>query len=674
MTMTETEAKREIERLREKVELYNYHYYVLSESLISDLEFDRLLSSLQQLETEFPQFLTPESPTQRVGGAITKEFESVVHRYPMLSLANSYSADDISEFDERVRKAVGQEVSYCCELKFDGVAIGLRYEKGILTKAVTRGDGVQGDDVTANVKTIRSIPLRLRGHDFPDDFEIRGEIFMPRSVFDAINAEREEMGEARLANPRNAASGTLKQQDSKAVAERKLDCYLYLLLGENLGFSYHHQSLEAAAKWGFKVSPHSRVAKSLDEVEQFIQYWDTKRYELDVETDGVVIKVDEIRLQNNLGFTAKTPRWAVAYKFKAQEAMTRLLSVSYQVGRTGAITPVANLEPVWLAGTSVKRASLHNADIISELGLHEGDVVTVEKGGDIIPKITGVVAEKRNLFSNPVTFIHSCPECNTPLQRREGEAQHFCPNEKGCPPQQKARIEHFTARKAMNIDSLGPETISMLYQAGLVKNIADLYSLSIEDLLPLERMAKKSAGNIIDGINKSKHVPFERVLFAIGIRHVGETVAKKLARSFGTIEGLMQASRENLLQVNDVGEKIADSILLFFKDEEQMDIVRRLQAAGLCMETKSQQQEISNVLMGKTFVVSGVFHHFSRDGIKEAIEANGGKVSGSISSKTNFVLAGDEMGPAKLEKANKLGVKIISEQDFLSMIGTSSNS
>jgi DNA ligase (NAD+) len=674
MTMTETEAKREIERLREKVELYNYHYYVLSESLISDLEFDRLLSSLQQLETEFPQFLTPESPTQRVGGAITKEFESVVHRYPMLSLANSYSADDISEFDERVRKAVGQEVSYCCELKFDGVAIGLRYEKGILTKAVTRGDGVQGDDVTANVKTIRSIPLRLRGHDFPDDFEIRGEIFMPRSVFDAINAEREEMGEARLANPRNAASGTLKQQDSKAVAERKLDCYLYLLLGENLGFSYHHQSLEAAAKWGFKVSPHSRVAKSLDEVEQFIQYWDTKRYELDVETDGVVIKVDEIRLQNNLGFTAKTPRWAVAYKFKAQEAMTRLLSVSYQVGRTGAITPVANLEPVWLAGTSVKRASLHNADIIAELGLHEGDVVTVEKGGDIIPKITGVVAEKRNLFSKPVTFIHSCPECNTPLQRGEGEAQHFCPNEKGCPPQQKARIEHFTARKAMNIDSLGPETISMLYQAGLVKNIADLYSLSIEDLLPLERMAKKSAGNIIDGINKSKHVPFERVLFAIGIRHVGETVAKKLARSFGTIEGLMQASREDLVQVNDVGEKIADSILLFFKDEEQMDIVRRLQAAGLCMETKSQQQEISNVLMGKTFVVSGVFHHFSRDGIKEAIEANGGKVSGSISSKTNFVLAGDEMGPAKLEKANKLGVKIISEQDFLSMIGTSSNS
>jgi len=667
--MNENEAKIEIEKLREKVDFYNYHYYVLSESLISDFEFDKLLSDLQNLENQFPRFFSPESPTQRVGGSITKEFQTVIHRYPMLSLSNSYSSADIKDFDDRVRKAVGQQVTYCCELKYDGVAIGLRYEKGVLTKAVTRGDGIQGDDVTANVKTIKSIPLKLRGNDYPEDFEIRGEIFMPRSVFEAINAEREEQGEPRLANPRNAASGTLKQQDSRAVAERRLDCYLYLLLGENLGFTGHLESLHAAAKWGFKISPHTRAAQNLDEVNLFIKDWESKRFNLDVETDGVVIKVDEIRLQNNLGFTAKTPRWAVAFKYKAQEAVTKLQSVSYQVGRTGAVTPVANLEPVWLAGTMVKRASLHNADIISDLDLHEGDTVMVEKGGEIIPKITGVVTEKRNLLSRPVSFISHCPECQTALQRRDGEAQHFCPNEKGCPPQQKARIEHFTSRKAMNIDSLGPETIALLYQAGLVKNIADLYSLSLQDLLPLERMAAKSAGNILEGINNSKKVPFERVLFALGIRHVGETLAKKLARNLSSLENISKANKHELMQVNDVGEKIADSILLYFSDPESLELVNRLREAGLQLETEnSAEQSASNILNGKTFVVSGVFHHYSRDGIKEAIENNGGKVSGSISSKTNFVLAGEEMGPAKLEKAKKLGVAIISEDDFLKMI------
>jgi len=667
--MDAQQVKVRIDRLTEELKEHNYRYYVLADPVISDLEFDRLLKELEYLESQYPQFVHPDSPTRIIGSDVSNEFKSVKHRRPMLSLGNTYSEEELRDFDQRIAKALaGEPYEYVCELKVDGLAISILYEEGKLVQAVTRGDGVQGDDVTENVRTIRSLPKQLHGN-FPPAFEIRGEIFMHRKAFEKLNEERLAAGELAYANPRNVASGSLKLKDSREVAARPLDIVLYHYLEEPQRFETHWDALEAARSWGLNISTYSRKCADLEAVFRFLKLWDTERKKLSYDTDGVVIKINKLIQQQELGFTAKVPRWAIAYKFQTETALTRLHSISFQVGRTGAITPVANLEPVSLLGTVVKRASLYNANEIERLDIRPGDWVFVEKGGEIIPKVTGIVTEKRNLLSRPVSFISHCPECQTALQRRDGEAQHFCPNEKGCPPQQKARIEHFTSRKAMNIDSLGPETIALLYQAGLVKNIADLYSLSLQDLLPLERMAAKSAGNILEGINNSKKVPFERVLFALGIRHVGETLAKKLARNLSSLENISKANKHELMQVNDVGEKIADSILLYFSDPESLELVNRLREAGLQLETEnSGEQSASNILNGKTFVVSGVFHHYSRDGIKEAIENNGGKVSGSISSKTNFVLAGEEMGPAKLEKAKKLGVAIISEDDFLKMI------
>jgi DNA ligase (NAD+) len=676
--MTPTEAQHKIQALSAELEQHNYNYYVLDNPTISDYEFDKLLEELMALEKQFPEFLSPNSPSQRVGGQITKEFKSVKHQYAMLSLSNSYNQEDLLDFDRRVREGLGitasgglfdEAIDYVCELKFDGLSISLIYENGKLTQAITRGDGVQGDDVTTNAKTIKSIPLQLKGN-YPDKFEIRGEVFMPRPVFDAINKEREEIGDALMANPRNAASGSMKMQDSAQTAKRKLDCFLYYVLGENLPHQSHFDNMHAAKSWGFKISEDAKLCSGINEVIDFINYWDKKRFDLPYDIDGIVIKVNGYNQQQNLGFTAKSPRWAIAYKFKAEQVSTELLSIAYQVGRTGAITPVANLKPVALGGTTVKRASLHNADIIEKLDVRLGDMVFVEKGGEIIPKIIGVDLSKRKADSQPTHYITHCPECNTELQRNEGEANHFCPNENECPPQVIGKMEHFVSRKAMNIDSLGGETIVQLFKAGLVKNIADLYDLKKEQLLPLERMAEKSANNLIEGLEASKQVPFERVLYAIGIRHVGETTAKKIAKKVKTLDVLINSTKEELLAIDEVGEIIAISLHDFFSNEKNKAIIEKLKATGLQFElSEEQQQGGSDKLKDLTFVISGVFAKHSRDQYKEMIELHGGKNSGSISKKTSFVLAGDNMGPEKLKKAESLGVKMINEDEFLEMLG-----
>lgn len=658
-----------IDRLREELHQHNYNYYVLNAPVISDREFDMLMKELQDLESKHPEHFDENSPSMRVGSDINKDFTQVQHKYPMLSLGNTYSEADVKDFYERVRKALNEPFEICCEMKFDGTSISLTYENGKLVRAVTRGDGVQGDDVTDNVKTIRTIPLVLKGDGYPKEFEIRGEILMPWNVFEELNREREAREEPLFANPRNAASGTLKLQNSAAVAARHLDAYLYYLLGDNLPCDGHYENLQEAARWGFKVSDITRKVQTLEEVFEFINYWDVERKNLPVATDGIVLKVNSLRQQRNLGYTAKSPRWAIAYKFQAEQALTRLHTVSYQVGRTGAITPVANLDPVQLSGTIVKRASLHNADIIQSLDLHINDMVYVEKGGEIIPKITGVDITQRQPDSQKVTFITHCPECGSPLVRYEDEAAHYCTNETACPPQIKGKIEHFISRRAMNIEGLGPETVDQFYQHGLIHNAADLYELTEDQLIGLERMGKKSAQNIIQGIEQSKQVPFERVLFALGIRFVGETVAKKLAKAMHSIDKLAAATLDELIQLDEIGGKIAQSILNYFANEANRDLIEHLRRAGvqlaLTEETLSAQ---TDKLKGMSIVISGVFAKHSRDEYKQMIEQNGGKNVGSISSKTSFILAGENMGPSKLEKAQKLGVRIIDENEFLQML------
>ena len=670
--MTSEQAQERIKQLIAVINQHNYNYYALSNPTISDYDFDMLLEELQQLESEFPQFADEHSPTKRVGGAITKNFDTVKHKYPMLSLSNSYSNEEIADFENRIKKLVDGDIEYVCELKYDGVAIGITYKNGKLDRAITRGDGVQGDDITENVKTIRSIPLQLKG-DFPDEFEIRGEVFMPHKVFEQLNKEKEEIGEQLYANARNTASGTLKMQDSAVVAQRKLDSYLYFVMGENLPFVTHFEAIEKAKEWGFKVplSEKKFITKcnSVDDIFEFINYWDKARHELDFDIDGVVIKVNNYDKQQELGMTAKSPKWAIAYKFKAERVKTKLLEITYQVGRTGAITPVANLQPVQLAGTTVKRASLHNADQIEKLDIRINDTVFVEKGGEIIPKIVGVEATQRDIFSEPVTYITHCPECNTALIRTEGDAKHFCPNEWGCPPQIKGKISHFISRKAMNIDGLGEETIDLLVDKNLIKNSADLYELTFEQLVALEGFKEKKVQNILDGLVESKQVPFERVLFAVGIRYVGETVAKKLAKHFKNIENIAHATIEELIVADEIGDKIAESIVQFFATPTNKELVDRLQQKGLNFSLSEEQLlATSTKLEGLTFVVSGVFSLFSRDELKNTIEQNGGKVAGSISKKTNYIVAGENMGPSKLQKAQELGVKIIDENEFLAMV------
>lgn len=662
-------VKDKIKALREALEQHNYNYYVLSAPTISDREFDEMMKELQVLEEAHPEYADPHSPTQRVGSDLSKEFEQVVHKYPMLSLGNTYSEDEVKDFYERIARDLNEPFEIVAELKYDGTSISLTYEDGRLVRAVTRGDGTRGDDVTANVKTIRSVPLKLMGDRYPATFEIRGEILLPWAEFDRLNKEREEQEEPLFANPRNAASGTLKQQNPAVVAARKLDAYFYYLLGEELPAETHFDNLEAARSWGFKIPNVIRVCNSLEDIYDYIAYWDVERKNLPVATDGIVLKVNSLRQQRNLGFTAKSPRWAIAYKFQAERAVTRLNFVSFQVGRTGAVTPVANLEPVLLAGTTVKRASLHNADIIEGLDLHLGDKVFVEKGGEIIPKIVGVDVEARGLLvGDKVRFIRSCPECGTPLMRPEGEAAHYCPNEAGCPPQIKGKIEHFVTRRAMNIN-MGPETVEDLYEAGYIKDTADLYTLEIADLLRLERWADKSARNLMASLEESKQVPFERVLYGLGIRFVGETVAKRLVSAFHSMEQLEQASFEDLTAVDEIGERIARSIIAYFADERNRTLVNRLKEYGLQMSVAEEKlANRSEKLKGLSIVISGTFAKHSRDEYKAMIEQHGGKNSGSVSGKTDYILAGDNMGPAKLEKAAKLGVKIINEDEFLNMI------
>ena len=662
-------VKDKIKALREALEQHNYNYYVLSAPTISDREFDEMMKELQILEEAHPEYADPHSPTQRVGSDLSKEFEQVVHKYPMLSLGNTYSEDEVKDFYERIARDLNEPFEIVAELKYDGTSISLTYEDGRLVRAVTRGDGTRGDDVTANVKTIRSVPLKLMGDRYPATFEIRGEILLPWAEFDRLNKEREEQEEPLFANPRNAASGTLKQQNPAVVAARKLDAYFYYLLGEELPAETHFDNLEAARSWGFKIPNVIRVCNSLEDIYDYIAYWDVERKNLPVATDGIVLKVNSLRQQRNLGFTAKSPRWAIAYKFQAERAVTRLNSVSFQVGRTGAVTPVANLEPVLLAGTTVKRASLHNADIIEGLDLHLGDKVFVEKGGEIIPKIVGVDVEARGLLvGDKVRFIRSCPECGTPLMRPEGEAAHYCPNEAGCPPQIKGKIEHFVTRRAMN-SNMGPETVEDLYEAGYIKDTADLYTLEIADLLRLERWADKSARNLMASLEESKQVPFERVLYGLGIRFVGETVAKRLVSAFHSMEQLEQASFEDLTAVDEIGERIARSIIAYFADERNRTLVNRLKEYGLQMSVAEEKlANRSEKLKGLSIVISGTFAKHSRDEYKAMIEQHGGKNSGSVSGKTDYILAGDNMGPAKLEKAAKLGVKIINEDEFLNMI------
>lgn len=656
-----------IQQLREELNQHNHNYYVLDRPTISDFEFDVKLKELQDLELHHPEFFDENSPTQRVGGAITKNFQTVVHENRMYSLDNSYSKEDLQDWETKIQKVLGNvPLKYTCELKYDGASISITYQDGKLLRAVTRGDGFQGDDVTNNIKTIRSIPLQLKGN-FPSKFDIRGEIILPLDGFEKMNQELIEIGEQPYSNPRNTASGSLKLQDSAEVAKRPLDCLLYFITGTDLPFQTQYSGLEAARNWGFKVPNQSKLAANLDEVFEFINYWDVHRHDLPYETDGVVIKVDDFNLQNELGYTAKSPRWAIAYKFKSEQVVTKLNSISYQVGRTGAITPVANLEPVQLAGTIVKRASLHNADQIEKLDIRIGDTVFVEKGGEIIPKIIGV--SNRGMQTEPTKYITHCPECNSELTRKEGEAQHYCPNYYGCPPQIIGRIQHYISRKAMDIEGLGGETVALLYENGLVKDYSDLYELTVEQVIPLERMAQKSAENLVNGIQKSKEVPFERVLFALGIRYVGETVAKKLAKHYKTITALSQASLMDLILVDEIGDRIAQSVIEFFENQDNTKIIERLQSFGVQFEIVEKfNPNATDLLVGKTFVVSGVFELFSRDDLKKSIEDNGGKVGSSISAKTDYVIAGDNMGPAKLEKANQLGIPIISEHDFVEMI------
>lgn len=659
----------QIKALREELNQHNYNYYVLDNPTISDFEFDGKLKLLQELESKHPEYFDENSPTQRVGGAITKNFETIVHENRMYSLDNSYSKEDLLDWEVRAQKILGNvPMSYVCELKYDGASISITYENGKLKRALTRGDGFQGDDVTNNIKTIKAVPIQLKG-DFPEKFDIRGEIILPLAGFEKMNQELIEIGETPYSNPRNTASGSLKLQDSAEVAKRPLDCLLYSLVAANLPFSSHFEGLEKARQWGFKVPTQSKLANSMGEVFEFIEYWDTHRHNLPYETDGVVIKVNDLNHQGELGYTAKSPRWAIAYKFKAEQVSTKLNSISYQVGRTGAITPVANLEPVQLAGTIVKRASLHNADQIEKLDIRIGDEVFVEKGGEIIPKIIGVDLSKRSASAVVTEYISKCPECDTILERKEGEANHYCPNFYGCPPQIIGRIQHYITRKAMDIEGLGGETVALLFNNGLVTNYADLYELKKEQIIPLERMAEKSAENLINGIEKSKEIKFDRVLYALGIRYVGETVAKKLAKHYKSIEAIASASVTDLTFVDEIGEKIAQSVVEFFQNQENQIIVNRLKQYGVQLElVEEENTTISDKLSGKIFVVSGVFEKFSRDELKKAIEDNGGKVGSSISAKTNYVVAGDNMGPAKLEKANQLGVPIISETDFEQLI------
>ena len=658
-----------IMELRQLLHEHNYKYYVLNQPEISDQEFDFMMHELQNLEAKHPELFDANSPTQRVGSDLQSEFHQVAHKYPMLSLANTYSEQDVREWYESVRKGLaGEDFEVCCEMKYDGLSISLTYVDGRLTQAVTRGDGVQGDDVTQNVRTISCIPLILPGKGYPKEFEIRGEILMPWASFERLNREREAAEEPLFANPRNAASGTLKSLDSRVVAKRGLDAYLYYLLGEELPADGHYENLETARSWGFKISEGMRKVKTVEEILDFINYWDTERKNLPVATDGIVLKVNSLKQQRSLGFTAKSPRWAIAYKFKAERACTRLLEVTYQVGRTGAVTPVANMEPVQLAGTTVKRATLNNEDFIKSFDLHLGDAVYVEKGGEIIPKIVGVDLDQRPIIAMPVQFIKRCPECGTPLVRYEGEAAWYCPNDTGCPPQIKGRIEHFIARKAMNIDSLGPETVDEYFRRGLVKNVADLYLIDVQQING-DGSRTKSAQRIVNGIQKSKDVPFERVVFALGIRFVGETSARLLARHFKSMDALMAAGLEELQEVEGIGEVMAKSIISYFHDEKNKDIIARLRSYGLQMELQaSQTAQTSDKLAGQSVVISGVFAHHSRDEYKLIIEQNGGKNVGSISGKTSFILAGENMGPSKLEKAQKLGIKIMNEEEFLDLL------
>ncbi|MFT4223026.1 NAD-dependent DNA ligase LigA [Dysgonomonas sp.] len=660
--------KQRIEALREELNKHNYDYYVLSTPTISDFEFDKKLKELSDLEIQNPEYFDPNSPTQRVGSDINKSFKQVTHKYPMLSLGNTYTQEELTDFYNRVKKGLNDDFEIVCELKYDGTSISLTYVNGRLIQAVTRGDGVQGDDVTANVRTIRSIPLTLSGSDYPSEFEIRGEILMPWSVFDRLNKEREEQEEALFANPRNAASGTLKQQDPKIVASRKLDSYLYYMLGENLPTDGHYENLMKAKEWGFKISDATRKCRTLDEILDYINYWNIERKNLPVATDGIVLKVNSLTQQRNLGYTSKFPRWAISFKFQAEQAVTTLESVSYQVGRTGAVTPVANLKPVKLSGTTVKRASLYNEEYINFLDLHINDQVYVEKGGEIIPKITSVDTSKRNIFDQKVEFAKNCPECNTPLIKDEGEAIYYCPNNISCPPQVKGRVEHFCTRKAMNI-ACGSETVDLLYKADLVKDVADLYTLDWQTVSRLERWAEKSAKNLIESIHNSVSVPYERVLYALGIRYVGETVAKKLARTFTSINKLIAASTDDLIQVDEIGDRIAQSIVKHFSIESNIEVVNKLREFGIQFElSEAITSQQTDKLKGLIIVISGTFEKHSRDEYKAMIDQNGGKNSGSISAKTSYVLAGDNMGPAKLEKAKSLGITIIGEDDLLEML------
>lgn len=664
-----TDERQRILQLRKELHEHNYKYYVLNQPEISDQEFDFMMKELQELEVRHEDMFDPNSPTQRVGSDINQEFTQVTHKYPMLSLANTYSQEEVADFYNSVKKGLnGEDFEICCELKYDGLSISLTYEDGKLVRGVTRGDGVHGDDVTANVKTIRSIPLVLKDGDWPKEFEIRGEILMPWNVFERLNQEREAAEEPLFANPRNAASGTLKSQNSALVASRNLDAYLYYLLGDELPGDGHYENLEKAREWGFKISEGMRKVKTLQEIYDFIDYWDTERKNLPVATDGIVLKVNSLRQQRALGYTAKNPRWAIAYKFKAERACTRLNEVTFQVGRTGAVTPVANMEPVQLAGTTVRRATLNNEDFIRSLDLHIGDYVYVEKGGEIIPKIVGVDIEQRPIIAQPVTFVTRCPECGAKLVRYEGEAAYYCPNDAGCPPQIKGRIEHFISRKAMNIDSIGPETVDDFYRHGLVRNVADLYDIEVQQING-DGSRQKSAEKIVNGIEASKQVPFERVVFALGIRFVGETTARLLARHFKTIDALAAASLQDLLEVEGVGEVIAKSVMTYFRNPVTMMIVERLRGYGLQMAlSEEQMSSATDKLAGKSIVISGVFAHHSRDEYKQMIEQNGGKNVGSISGKTSFILAGENMGPAKLQKAEKLGIQIVDEETFLKMI------
>ncbi len=660
--------KQHIVNLRNELREHNYNYYVLDNPIISDYDFDVKLKELQGLEEKHPEFYDANSPTQRVGGEVTKNFETVKHEYRMYSLDNSYSKEDLLDWEKRIKKLVDGDVAYTCELKYDGASMSLTYENGKLVRAVTRGDGFQGDNVTANVKTIKSVPLQLKG-DYPSKFEIRGEIVLPFDGFNKMNAERIANGEEPYRNPRNTASGSLKLQDSAEVAKRPLECLLYNLTGSNLVVSTQFESLDKARSWGFKVPDVAVLATSVDEVLEFVNYWDTKRHDLPYETDGVVIKVNNLQQQEELGYTAKAPRWAMAYKFKAEQVSTVLNEITYQVGRTGAITPVANLEPVELAGTTVKRASIHNADQIEKLDIRERDTVFVEKGGEIIPKIIGVDISRRPLDSEPTRYISECPECHTALIRTEGDAKHYCPNYNGCNPQIIGRIQHYISRKAMDIDGLGGETVALLVNEGLISNYSDLYELTKDQVIPLERMAEKSAENLINGIKASINIPFERVLYAIGIRYVGETVAKKLAKHYKSIDNLMSASQEDLEQVDEIGVKIAESVKLFFASEENVNIVNRLKRFGVQLSISEEELEgQTDLLKGQSIVVSGVFQQVSRTELKKLIEDNGGKVSSSISSKTSFVVAGDKMGPSKKDKANALGIVLLSENEFLQKI------